>query len=114
MKFFGYRQNNSGGTYMGPLYVIVQAQDDEHANSLATLFTDVHFDMSSSCECCGPRWHPEYGDGENLPSDVWVGPGYGEGRADAPLCVNALGDVVERSTLPMDVDSFDSDPFWVK
>jgi len=28
--------------------------------------------------------------------------------------VNALGDVIHRNQLPMDVDSFDSDPFWVK
>ena len=116
MKFFGYSQNNSGGSYMGPLYVLVQARDADHADSLATLFTDVYFDGcqdGTDCSCCGDRWHSAYG-GDDLPSDAYCGSDYGKDRADAPLCVNALGDVIHRNQLPMDVDSFDSDPFWVK
>ena len=115
MKFFGYSQNNSGGYYDGPLYVIVQAKDSDHADSLVTLNTDVYFNgcsTGSDCSCCGDRWNRCWGDGDDLPSDVYTGSGYGADRADAPLCVNAVGDVVKRHDLPMDVDSFDSDPFW--
>lgn len=114
MKFYLYNQNNSGGSYYGPLYVIVQARDEDHANFLAQTYGDVYFDGVSKgidCECCGDRWYPSYNE-EDRPSDLCIGNGYGADRADAPLCINAAGDVLTRASLPVEADAFDSDKFW--
>lgn len=115
MKFYLYRQNNSGGRYYGPLYVIVQARDGSHANFLAETYGNVYFNgvaKNIDCECCGDRWYTSY-DGEDRPSDLYIGDGYGADRADDPICVNAAGDVENRHMLPVDADSFDSDNFWI-
>lgn len=57
--FFTYTQNNSGGFFKGDYkYVIVEAYDHDHADTLAEGF-GLYFDGVSrglDCECCGDRW----------------------------------------------------------
>lgn len=69
-KFYTFRQNNSGGRFYGPVYVIIEAHNVEEANSLAESKTDVYFDSSQDCSCCGSRWHSlgSYEKGEEVPS----------------------------------------------
>lgn len=60
MYFFTFSQNNSGGNFIGPEYVIVRANNAEEANQKAQDH-DVYFDGVSECrdcECCGDRWYP--------------------------------------------------------
>lgn len=55
MKWYVYRQNNSGGYYAGPSeMVIVRADDMVQANALATM-AGVDPD-APYCDCCGRRW----------------------------------------------------------
>lgn len=64
-KFYTFRQNNSGGSWVGPLYVIVEAYSAAEANGLAQLYTPVYFDGCSTgldCHCCGDRWYEQYFD----------------------------------------------------
>lgn len=60
MKWFHYRQNNSGGEWSGPRHVVVQAVNAVMADATAMEFADVYFDGCSSngrdCRCCGDRW----------------------------------------------------------
>lgn len=54
--FYQFDQNNSGGSFSDPaIHVFVEADSAEEANSQAQLH-GLSFDMSDSCECCGPRW----------------------------------------------------------
>ena len=58
--FFTFHQNNSGGSFIGPSYVIVEAKNAEEANTIA-LEHDVYFDgcrKGIDCGCCGDRWYP--------------------------------------------------------
>jgi hypothetical protein len=50
--FYTFEQNNSGGYYLGPEYLVVEANSTEEANRR---FEDFDPDMSY-CDCCGPRW----------------------------------------------------------
>lgn len=59
--FFHFHQNNSGGRYVGPTDVIIEAENAQEANSLATSSrrVEIYFDGCSSgrdCYCCGDRW----------------------------------------------------------
>lgn len=57
--FYTFHQNNSGGYFTGPHYIIIEASDHHEANKIATLH-DVYFDGVTDgidCECCGDRWH---------------------------------------------------------
>lgn len=57
--FIVYHQNNSGGSLVGPLYVIVEASSYEEADEIATSGTPVYFngcDNGRDCRCCGDRW----------------------------------------------------------
>ena len=56
--FYTYSQNNSGGSFIGPHHVIVEADSARQANSIAQDH-DVYFDgveFGVDCECCGDRW----------------------------------------------------------
>jgi len=58
-KFYTFRQNNSGGYWNGPKYVIIEAFNAEHANELAGN-NDIYFHgcaTGTDCECCGDRWY---------------------------------------------------------
>lgn len=65
MKFFHYRQNNSGGSFGGPaINVIVEAPNAEVANALARE-AGVYFDgceTGRDCSCCGDRWCAKWDD----------------------------------------------------
>jgi len=75
-KFYTYRQNNSGGSFVGPLYVCVEAESEEEAEEIAQE-NGVYFNGCSTgrdCSCRGDRWYcrPEENDfpgcyGEPLP-----------------------------------------------
>jgi len=64
-KWFHYRQNNSGGTFviddaagLGP-EVYIEAYDSDHADERAEQL-GIYFDgvnEGSDCECCGDRWY---------------------------------------------------------
>lgn len=62
MSFFTFKQNNSGGTWKGPLVVIVEANNADAANTIAERF-GVYFDGCDAkldCRCCGDRWYRAY------------------------------------------------------
>lgn len=68
-KFYTFRQNNSGGSYDGPHYVIVEAIDRDEAEMIAENDV-VYFDGCSSgrdCSCCGDRWS-RYSDESDVPA----------------------------------------------
>ena len=48
-----FRQNNSGGYYIGPDEFVVTATDEETAWNI--LKSQPWF-SEEYCECCGPRW----------------------------------------------------------
>jgi len=62
LKWFTFRQNNSGGNFIVDndvdAYVIVQAHNADEANQLAQRI-GIYFngvDDGIDCECCGDRW----------------------------------------------------------
>jgi hypothetical protein len=58
-KFYTYRQNNSGGSFIGPLAVIIEAKNADEADALAEHKAGVYFngcDDGRDCSCCGDRW----------------------------------------------------------
>jgi len=64
MKFYTYRQNNSGGGFNGPaVYVIVEAANCYDANRKAEE-NGLYFDGRGDCDCCGKRWSEAFGDDE--------------------------------------------------
>lgn len=70
MRWFEYNQNNSGGAFNGPLFVLVEAQNAAEADFRATHYGPVYFDgvdEGSDCECCGDRWHRAWGEGDPEP-----------------------------------------------
>jgi hypothetical protein len=74
-KFFTFRQNNSGGIdHIDEnlnRYVIIEANDAQHANERAQEI-GIYFDGVSDgtdCDCCGDRWHRVYdSDADEVPS----------------------------------------------
>jgi hypothetical protein len=65
MKWYRYRQNNSGGFHRGPKYVYVQAPSYVEANNRVELGViqgdgwEMYFDgceAGMDCDCCGDRW----------------------------------------------------------
>jgi hypothetical protein len=70
LKYFTFVQNNSGGFYIGPRAVIIQASTFKQANRIATLH-GIRFGWanSDSCTCCGLRWDPQHdqADGTDTP-----------------------------------------------
>lgn len=89
-RFFDYRQNNSGGSFIiDPkagigVNVIIEANDADHANTIAEglgLYwygsqSDGYDDDDDAyntrdCPCCGDRWYPQdasYDKGDEVPS----------------------------------------------
>jgi len=57
--FYTFRQNNSGGSFIGPVLVCVECDSLEDANDQAEN-NGITFGMFRSCECCGPRWSTAY------------------------------------------------------
>lgn len=59
MKWYSFRQNNSGGSWQEPaIQVFIQAPSARVANALA-LDHGIYFngvDSGSDCSCCGDRW----------------------------------------------------------
>jgi hypothetical protein len=58
-KFYCFRQNNSGGQFIGERDLIIEAESAEEANEIA-LDNGVYFDgveESIDCDCCGDRWY---------------------------------------------------------
>jgi hypothetical protein len=81
--FYNYRQNNSGGYWIGPKNVIVEADSSEEADEIAQQ-NGVYFDGISSgndCSCCGDRWSRAWDDGDEKPEI------YGENAVPSDDCV---------------------------
>ncbi|MGW1268168.1 DUF7296 family protein [Streptomyces sp. NPDC002491] len=63
--FFEFNQNNSGGGFDFDAergishYVIVEADDAEHANYRAERI-GLYFDGEGDCPCCGNRWSAQW------------------------------------------------------
>ena len=57
MKFYVFDQNNSGGYYKGPEYVIVESDSYTSANHMASTIGPCYFDGAGDCRCCGNRWY---------------------------------------------------------
>ncbi len=71
MPLFQFRQNNSGGQYMGPKFVVVKADDADQANQIAQDQGPVYFDGVADgrdCDCCGDRWYPVH---DFNADDIW-------------------------------------------
>jgi len=59
MAFYTFSQNNSGGGWDGPEYVIIEADSADEANMIA-MDHDIYFDgchKGLDCDCCGDRWY---------------------------------------------------------
>ena len=69
--FYSYYQNNTGGSFVGPQCVIIEAEAAEDANILSSK-AGVYFDgvlNGIDCSCCGDRWYRTYDYiGDNVPS----------------------------------------------
>ena len=71
MPLFQFRQNNSGGRWIGPKVVVVRAPSAGQANQIAQDQGPVYFHgvaKGIDCDCCGDRWnrvHDGYAD------DIW-------------------------------------------
>lgn len=91
--FFTFHQNNSGGRFQidsnVTQFVIIEANDANHANSIAEWF-GIYFDgyeKGFDCSCCGDRWYrvDDY-QGEDKPmiydedpseyKSMWIGKGH--------------------------------------
>ena len=71
MPLFQFRQNNSGGQFMGPKFVVVKADDADQANQIAQDQGPVYFDGVADgrdCDCCGDRWYPVH---DFNADDIW-------------------------------------------
>lgn len=105
MKFFHYSQNNSGGSFdfsEDPAithHVVIEAKDAADAD-IRAIQIGLYFDGCADgrdCSCCGDRWNPAYGEGNEAPmvyddpaeasiSHRWMKPGkeiavhYADGR----------------------------------
>ena len=58
-KAFVFRQNNSGGYYHGPKWIIVPAESSQEALDKALKLDYFYLDGMASgedCSCCGDRW----------------------------------------------------------
>ena len=73
-KYYHFRQNNSGGSFVindrVAHHMVIQAYSAEDANSRA-LGLGIYFDgceTGEDCECCGDRWYPQ--ESERYATDV--------------------------------------------
>lgn len=82
LKWYQFRQNNSGGRFTQNdsvgTYVLIQARSGEEANDLAEDKAGIYFngcDDGQDCSCCGDRWYrtsSDDGDKEPLIYDTPV------------------------------------------
>lgn len=71
--FYRFNQNNSGGCFHADdrvcIHVIVEAhcaaEANDRAESLGIYFNGVEDDRD--CACCGDRWYPAWGQGDDEP-----------------------------------------------
>ncbi len=58
MKWFAFRQNNSGGVWKPPARnILIEARNANEANEIA-IKNGVYFEESDDCIiCCGYRWY---------------------------------------------------------
>lgn len=58
IKYYTYKQNNSGGYFKGPAYVIIKAGEFNNIDEIASelLNVDIYFGGFVDCPCCGDRW----------------------------------------------------------
>ena len=71
--FYHFNQNNSGGWYHNNKdlchHVIIEAENAAEANELAEsigiYFNGVEDNLD--CSCCGDRWYPVWGQGDDEP-----------------------------------------------
>lgn len=68
ISLWEFPQNNSGGRFhvneSVSIYVYVDAESAEEANSYAEDYTDIYFDgcrKEIDCPCCGDRWRACHG-----------------------------------------------------
>lgn len=55
LKWFEFRQNNTGGYFKGPaVHVFIEAMDEVGAQARANF---LGLDNAGSCSCCGDRWN---------------------------------------------------------
>ena len=62
MSFFTFCQNNSGGSFDADhgLFVVIEADNADHANQRAVEEEGLYFDgvqSGADCSCCGDRWY---------------------------------------------------------
>lgn len=69
--YYTYTQNNSGGIWRGPEFVIIKADSAADANEKAEC-NGIYFDgvaQELDCECCGDRWSRVWdNDGTEVPT----------------------------------------------
>ena len=56
--FYTFRQNNSGGSFRGPVLVCVECDSLDQADE--ALVERLPRSALTSCDCCGPRWSCAY------------------------------------------------------
>jgi hypothetical protein len=69
--YYTFRQNNSGGSFIGFEYICIEADSADDANEAVKEY-GVYFNgvgMGVDCQCCGDRWGrvDEY-DAHDVPS----------------------------------------------
>ena len=72
MKFYEFRQNNSGGSFSGPaIAVYIEANNSDEADRIAQT-KGIYFDddYEIDCDCCGTRWHRSYENSAVLFSEI--------------------------------------------
>ena len=65
MAFYTYNQNNSGGSFDGDNYIIIEADNAAEANEIAERRTPIYFNGCADgrdCDCCGDRWYKKNDD----------------------------------------------------
>ena len=74
MRFFTYRQNNSGGDFVVDdnvnVYTIIEANDSTEADMIAES-VGIYFNGCEDgldCDCCGDRWGRAWDEGDAVPS----------------------------------------------
>jgi hypothetical protein len=90
--FYTYIQTNTGGSFLGPHYIIVEEDSSKRADNFAEKETEVYFNGvrdGHDCECCGDRWSRQWGDDEGTEKpeiygdpvdDEWAKIYYQDGR----------------------------------
>lgn len=92
-----YRQNNSGGYYLGPADMVIVRADNMAAANRAANANGVNPD-APYCDCCGTRWslmNPEWDPDEVNGYDIFAALAdieelYGNYRADSALIVEVV------------------------